>query len=200
MKKENLLLLILLFTTLISCSQTKIEYNNIIITSDKCIEWNLPKLNITAKIPNSYKLSYNESGGFYLQVRKFDTEKKLLAEISIGRIEGELKDIHIMKALNDADKELTSQLENVEQINYKTTFIGEGLINGKNIKYLKGEIEFKDYQPTMNGKFYSFTTPIILDQTNKFMISAMFKEGEKFDTNKIGIELLDFMNSIKISE
>ena len=200
MKKENLLLLIILFTTLISFSQNTTELNNVIINSEKCNEWNLPELNLISKIPKNYKLSYNESGGFYLQARKFDNEGKLLAEISIGRIEGELKDNHIMKALNDADKELTKQLENVEQINYKTSFIGEELINGKKLKTLRGIIEFTEYQSTMNGKFYSFTAPIILNENNKFMLSSMFKEKEDFDENKIGNELLNFMNSFETSE
>jgi len=157
-------------------------------------------LNITAKIPKNYKLSYNESGGFYLQARKFDNNGKLLSEISIGRITGEFKDRHIMNALNDADKELTKQTENIEQINYETTFKGEELINGKKLKTLRGIIEFKEYQVTMNGRFYSFTAPIILNENNKFMISSMFKENENLDENKIGVELLNFMNSIKTSE
>ena len=62
------------------------------------------------------------------------------------------------------DKELVNQLENVEQINYITTFKGEELINGKKIKTLRGIIEFKEYQITMNGKFYSFTDSYNLRQ------------------------------------
>lgn len=200
MKKEKLLLLFILFTTLISYSQNTKESNTVIVNSEKCIEWGLPELNLVSEIPKEYKLSYNESGGFYFQARKFDKDGKLLAEISIGRIEGELEERHVMKALNDADKELVNQLENVEQINYITTFKGEELINGKKIKTLRGIIEFKEYQITMNGKFYSFTAPIILDKNNKFMLSSIFKENERLDENKIGIDLLNFMNSINTSE
>ena len=48
--------------------------------------------------------------------------------------------------------------------------------------------------------FIHLRTPIILDKNNKFMISSIFKENERLDENKIGIDLLNFMNSINTSE
>ncbi len=70
MKKEKLLLLFILFTTLISYSQNTKESNTVIVNSEKCIEWGLPELNLVSEIPKEYKLSYNESGGFYFQEPK----------------------------------------------------------------------------------------------------------------------------------
>ena len=200
MKKTKLHIIFFLFTTLFSCSQKTKELQNVIINSEKCSKWNLPELNINLKIPEDYKLTYNESGGFYLQARKFDKVGNLKAEISFGRIEGELKDSDILKTLNIADKELISQLESVEQINYKTTFIGEDLINGKKLKNLRGIIEFNEYQKTIKGKYYTFMSPKILDGKNKFMLSSMFKESENLNSNKVSFELLEIMNSIKTSE
>lgn len=200
MNKAKSHILILLFTTLISCSQEIKEIHNVIINSEKCSKWNLPELNVNLKIPKNYKLTYNEIGGFYLQARKFDKEGNLIAEISIGRIEGELKDSDIIKTLNIADEELINQLKNIEQINYKTTFIGEELINGEKLKILKGIIEFSEYEKNMNGKFYTFMSPIILNEKNKFMLSSMFRENENFNSNKISFELLEIMNSIKIEK
>ena len=49
----------------------------------------------------------------------------------------------------------------------------------KKIKTLRGIIEFKEYQITMNGKFYSFTAPIILDKNNKFMLHIMVDFGKE---------------------
>lgn len=198
MKNNRLLIIIIFFSIITSCSENSGDYNNVIINSEKSKKWNLPELNLTSKIPKNYKLSYNESGGFYLQARKFDTIGKLLAEISIGRIEGELKNTQITKALNDANKTLKEQLKNIKQIKYETFFVGEELINNKNLKILRGIIEFDNFQKNIDGKFYTFMTPIILDEKNKFMLSSMFKENGRNDKNRIEIELLDFMKSIKV--
>jgi hypothetical protein len=200
MKTDRFLIIFFYLITFISCSQDNTEYNEIIINSEKSKEWNLPELNITTKIPKNYNLSYNESGGFYLQARKFDNEGNLLAEISIGRIEGELKEVNITETLEQSDKGITEQLENIEQVKYETTFIGENVINGKKTKNLKGIIEFTDYQKTMNGKFFTFMVPIILNEENKFILSSMFRETENLDKNKISFELMSIMKSIKISE
>ena len=200
MKNDSFLIIFFSLITYISCSQNKIKYNEIVINSEKSKEWNLPELNVTSKIPKNYKLSYNENDGFYLQARKFDNEGNLLAEISIGRIEGELEENNITETLKQADKGITEQLENIEQVKYETTFIGENLINGKKTKNLKGIIEFINYQKTMNGKFFTLMVPIILNKENKFILSSMFRESENLDKNKISFELMSIMKSIKITE
>ena len=197
MKKE-ILRLIILFITITSCSQNTTKLREVKITSEKCKEWNLPELNITTKIPENYNLSYNEDGGFYVMARKFDDSKRLIAEITIGRIEGELKDKHIDKALKDTENGLKSQFETIEQINYTTSFNGESSINNIKLKHLRGVIEFRDFQPELEGKYYIFTAPIILDDNNKFMLSSMFREDEKLNSENIGIELLEFIDSIKL--
>ena len=200
MRNDRILIILIFFLTLTSCSKGYVTTNLIDINSEKSENWNLPELNLNALISKKYKLSYNESGGFYLQARKFDKTGKLLAEISIGRIEGELKENQIMETLKKTENELKNELKNIEQIKFETSFIGEEMIIGKKTKHLRGIIQFDKFQTNIDGKFYYFTAPIILDEKNKFMLSSMFIETEKIYENKIGVELLEFMISMRISE
>lgn len=200
MKNDKILIIIISFIILSSCSKGYVFNNLIIINSEKSKKWNLPELNINVLIPKKYELSYNESEDFYLKARKFDKNGKLLAEISIGQIDGELKDNQIMETLKKAEKKLITELKNIKQIKYETSFIGEDIILGKKTKNLRGIMEFDKYRTNIDGKFYFFKAPIILDDKNKFMLSSIIIETEKIYENKIGIELLDFMISTRISE
>ena len=62
MRNERILIVLISFLTLTSCSKGYVTTNLIIINSEKSEKWNLPELNLNALISKEYKLSYNESG------------------------------------------------------------------------------------------------------------------------------------------
>jgi len=193
-----LLIIIFSLITIISCTQKSSEQNEIIIDSEKSKKWNLPELNAKVKIPKEYKLTFNDNDGFYFQAHKYDENNILLAEISFGRIEGEFKKENIMKALKEAENGIIEQFSSIKQVDYQTTFLGKEKIGDLELSQLRGIVEFNNFNVVFDGKFHSFTTPILLDEKNRIMISAIIRDSERLDNKtSIGIELINIIQSIK---
>jgi hypothetical protein len=198
MKNDRLLIIIFSLITIISCTQKSSEQNEIIIDSEKSKKWNLPELNAKVKIPKEYKLTFNDNDGFYFQAHKYDENNILLAEISFGRIEGEFKKENIMKALKEAENGIIEQFSSIKQVDYQTTFLGKEKIGDLELSQLRGIVEFNNFNVVFDGKFHSFTTPILLDEKNRIMISAIIRDSERLDNKtSIGIELINIIQSIK---
>ena len=193
-----MLIIIFSLITIISCTQKSSEQNEIIIDSEKSKKWNLPELNAKVKIPKEYKLTFNDNDGFYFQAHKYDENNILLAEISFGRIEGEFKKENIMKALKEAENGIIEQFSSIKQVDYQTTFLGKEKIGDLELSQLRGIVEFNNFNVVFDGKFHSFTTPILLDEKNRIMISAIIRDSERLDNKtSIGIELINIIQSIK---
>lgn len=201
MKKINQIFAILILTLYTSCAQEKSDFNKIRIDSEKCKEWNLPQVNFTSEIPKEYVMNFNESGGFYFQAKKYGEKNKLLAEISISGVDGDLRlnQDNIIEVLKQAEGDL-KKVNAVEGINYETSFIGESEINNEKLKHLRGFIEFNNYDKSIDGKYYNFVAPIVKDDKNQILISSMFIETEEFNKEKISLELLKVLSSIKFIE
>ncbi len=146
-------------------------------------------------------MTFNDDDGFYFQAHKYDENNRILAEISFGRIEGEFKKENIMKALKDAENRIIEQFSSIKQANYRTTFLGKGKIGDLELSQLRGIVEFNNFNVVFDGKFYSYTAPILLDEKNRVMISSIIRDSERLDNEtSIGIELMDIIKSIEKTE
>lgn len=201
MKKLNQIFIILILTFYASCAQDKIKSTKIIINAEKCKEWNLPEVNFKSEIPKEYILSFAETGGYYFQAKKYGEDNKLLVEISVGQIDGDLKinDENIMSVLKQTNDGL-NKMNIIESLHYETSFIGESKINGYDLKHLRGSLEFNNYDKSIDGKYYSFITPFVQNDKNQIMISSIFRETEKLNNENISLEVLDFLSSIKFTD
>ena len=200
MSNKNIVftIFILLFY-LFSFAQTTTRSVEIKITKDSCIIWELPEVNFIVQIPADYKISFHSSGGFYFQAHKFQ-DGNLIGELTFGQLTGSIDKLDLVDMLAVADTEARNQFDEIKQI-YRTQFIGIDSI-GKNltIPQLRNYMEFKDFNPNMNGQFLGFTVPIILSDNNKFMFSSILRVDQKFNEKNIGNEIVKVIESIKMIE
>lgn len=200
MSNKNIVftIFILLFY-LFSYAQTTTRSVEIKITKDSCIIWDLPEVNFIVQIPADYKISFHSSGGFYFQAHKFK-DGNLIGELTFGQLTSSIDKLDLVDMLAVADTEARNQFDEIKQI-YRTQFIGIDSI-GKNltIPQLRNYMEFKDFNPNMNGQFLGFTVPIILSDNNKFMFSSMLRVDQKFNEKNIGNEIVKVIESIEMIE
>jgi len=200
MSNKNIVLTIfILFFYLFSNAQTTTQSVEIKISKDSCTIWELPEVNFTAQIPADYKISYHSSGGFYFQAHKFK-DGKLIGELTFGQLTGSMDRSDLVDMLAVADSEARKQFGEIKQV-YKTQFIGIDNIGGNiNVPQLRNYMEFKDFNPKMNGQFRGITVPIILNDNYKFMFSSMLRVDQKFNEKNIGTEIIKVIESIKMIE
>jgi hypothetical protein len=196
MKNRHILFILFLLTnSLTSCAQPD---NNIEveISKDSCLVWGLPEVNFIVQIPKDYIISYHSSGGFYFQANKY-LDGNLMSQVTCGQLTGSTDNNNLVDLLAVADSEVRKQFDEMKQV-YKTRFIGVDNISGNlTVPNLRSYVEFKDFDPSLNGEFQGLSVPVVLSDTNKFILSSIFQANQKFNDKNVGLEIIEILESIK---
>jgi hypothetical protein len=196
MKKRHIPILLLILTNCLISSAQPDKDTEVKISRDSCLVWNLPEVNFTVQIPKDYIISYHSSGGFYFQANKYQDDN-LVSQVTFGQLTGSIDNNDLVDLLAVADSEVRKQFDEIKQV-YKTRFIGVDNISGNmTVPNLRNYVEFKDFDPKMNGKFQGLSVPVVFSDKNKFILSSLFRTNQQFNDKNIGLEIIKILESIK---
>jgi hypothetical protein len=203
---KNLIILIIIQLTFISCLNTNNANNNlsldnkVIITADSCKKWNLEPVNFEISYPDSYNAELNSQGGhYYLRLRKVK-EDTLISELTFGEANGIEKEMlkHHVESLEPKVKDFFTN----SGFKYSTDFLGYDKFQGLKIYQLRSTISFKNFASEgliADGDFSVLMTYLYSKVIPKeaISISVMSHKKEPHNPkNNLGYENEKILNSI----